>query len=82
MAAREEAKKLHLEIVEAARRRNEHARDIEDPTEFEQFMEVLEGLGKVAEEAAGTGISSALVGRSMLHYAKCVAVATRREGTA
>ena len=82
MAMRDEAKKLHLEIVEVARRRNEHAKDIEDPADFEQFMEVIEHLGKVAEECAGSGIKAEIVGRSMLYYAKCLGVATRREGVA
>lgn len=74
-----DARDLHTQIVESARRRNAKDKDIPDPAEFERFMLVIEELGGVAARAAKEGISPMMVGRSLLFYAKCVGVAAGAE---
>lgn len=79
-ALEDDARELHDTLVEAARRRNANEKDIEDPAEFERFMGHIEELGKVAQGAARHGDEPQLVGRAMLFYAKCLAVATAPKG--
>lgn len=67
-----DAEAFHQQVVDAAKRRNEKAKDIEDPAKFARFLVVVEGLGKVALDAAKEDIDPLLVGQAMLYYARCL----------
>jgi hypothetical protein len=67
-----DAEEFHQQVVDAAKRRNEREKDIEDPAKFARFLVVVEGLGKVALDAAKEDVDPVLVGQAMLYYAKCL----------
>lgn len=72
MTRETDAEEFHKQVVDAAKRRNEAKQDIPEPAEFARFLVVVEGLGKVALDAAKEDVSPKLVGQAMLYYAKCV----------
>lgn len=71
---KQDAAQFHSEVVAAARRRQAKERDIKSDAEFEDFLDVLERLGEVAKACEKNGYKPELVGRTMLFYAKCIAV--------
>lgn len=70
----QDVKQFHAELIAAARKRNEKERDIEDPAEFEDLVQVLEEIGVVAIKASEKGMKPVIVGRALQYYAKCIGV--------